>query len=84
MKEGDTATLQCLTSGNPKPKLAWTKKGEKGEHTTIDDSKSIMSLQNVDESHSETYTCTARNGIGNPVSSEFQILVKYKPKIVLR
>jgi hypothetical protein len=76
LQEGQSITVQCMTQGNPKPKLTWSKKGEKADHTTIDEAKSTLNLQNVDESHSDTYSCTAKNGVGNPVTSEFQILVK--------
>lgn len=81
LNEGDSLTVQCLAQGNPKPKLTWSKKGEKAGHTTIDDLKSTLSLENVDESHSDTYSCTAKNGVGNPVTSEFQILIKFKPRV---
>lgn len=83
LQEGQSITVQCLTQGNPKPKLTWSKKGEKADHTIIDETKSSLTLQNVDETHSDTYSCTAKNGVGNPVTSEFQIYVKYKPKVVL-
>jgi hypothetical protein len=78
LNEGDSLTVQCLTQGNPMPVLTWTKKGEKAVHTTIDESRSVLSLENVNESHTDTYSCTAKNDIGNPVTSEFVILVKCK------
>ena len=83
LREGQSITVQCLTQGNPKPKLSWSKKGEKADHTIIDETKSTLSLQNVDETHSDSYSCTAKNGVGNPVSSEFQILVKCKLLFIL-
>jgi len=78
LNEGDSLTVQCLTQGNPMPVLTWSKKGEKAVHTTIDESRSALSLENVNESHSDSYSCTAKNDVGNPVTSEFVILVKCK------
>lgn len=76
LNEGDSITVQCLTHGNPKPQLAWSKRGEKAIHTTIDESKSTLNLENVDVSHSDSYSCTAKNEVGIPVTSEFQILIR--------
>jgi hypothetical protein len=78
LNEGDSLTVQCLAEGNPKPKVSWTKTGEKAVHTTIDDLNSTLKLENVDETHADTYSCTAKNGVGNPVTSEFQIFIRCK------
>lgn len=82
--EGDSLTVQCLTQGNPQPVLTWSKKGEKAVHTTIDESRSALSLENVNESHADTYSCTAKNGVGNPVTNEFVIVIKFKPRVVIK
>ncbi len=82
LNEGESITVQCLAEGNPKPNLTWSKRGEKADtttiidHTTTDESKSTLNLQNVDASHSDSYSCTAKNDVGIPVTSELQILVK--------
>jgi hypothetical protein len=83
INEGDSLKVQCLTQGNPQPKLTWSKRGQKAGHTTIDETKSELILENVDKSHSDTYSCTANNDIGNPVTSEFQILVKCNLNIII-
>lgn len=82
LNEGESITVQCLTQGNPKPHLTWSKRGVKPDHTTIDESKSTLNLENVDVSHSDSYSCIANNDVGIPVTSEFQILIRFKPKIV--
>ena len=59
-------------------KLTWSKRGQKAEHTKIDEAKNEMTLENVDRTHADTYSCTANNDIGDPVTSEFQVLIKCK------
>ena len=78
LNEGDSISVQCLTQGNPRPHLTWSKRGEKADHTTIDEAKSTLNLENVDVTHSDSYSCTANNDIGIPVTSEFQILIRCK------
>lgn len=81
LSQGETLRVQCLASGNPKPNLTWSKRGNKAEHTTIDESKSELILEDVDQSHADTYSCTANNEIGNPVTSEFKVVVKFTPVV---
>lgn len=77
LNEGDNLVVQCLTSGNPKPELTYSKhNGEKGKHTAIDVTNSTMELTSVDESYAGLYSCTATNGVGIPATSEFQIFVR--------
>jgi hypothetical protein len=64
--------------GNPKPKVSWSKKGSKALHTKIDESKSILGLKNVDESHADSYSCTATNDVGQPITDDFQIKINCK------
>ena len=78
VNEGDSVSVQCLAQGNPKPRITWSKRGVKADHTTVDDLQSTLNLQNVDESHADTYSCTATNDVGNPVTTEFLIMVKCK------
>lgn len=82
LDEGESITIQCIPHGNPKPSLTWSKTGIKPGHTVIDELKHSLTLGNVDETHSDTYRCIAKNEVGNPVTSEFQVLVKFKPKVV--
>ncbi len=32
----------------------------------------------MDETYSDSYSCMAMNGVGNPITSEFQINIKCK------
>lgn len=76
LNQGETLKVQCLAKGNPQPQLTWGKRGEKAEHTIIDETKSELILEDVDRSHADLYSCTANNDIGNPVTSEFKVVVK--------
>jgi hypothetical protein len=76
LNQGETLKVQCLTKGNPQPRLTWSKRGVKAQHTTIDENKSELILENVDQTYADFYSCTANNDIGNPVTSEFQVVVK--------
>lgn len=82
LNQGETLRVQCLTAGNPEPKLTWSKRGSKAEHTTIDETKSELILEDVDQTHADTYSCTANNDIGNPVTSEFTVKVKFAPVVI--
>lgn len=83
LNQGETLRVQCLATGNPEPKLTWSKRGDKAEHTTIDETKSELIMEDVDQTHADTYSCTANNDIGNPVTSEFKVLVKFTPIITI-
>lgn len=81
LSQGETLKVQCLASGNPEPKLTWSKKGDKAEHTTIDENKSELILEDVDQTHADIYSCTANNDVGTPVTSEFEVKVKFTPTV---
>ncbi|RNA23788.1 lachesin isoform X1 [Brachionus plicatilis] len=83
LDEGDSITIQCITHGNPKPSLTWSKTGVKPGHTIIDEVKHTLTLGSVDQTHSDTYRCIAKNEVGNPVTSEFQVLVKFRPRVTV-
>lgn len=76
LSQGEDFLVKCLATGNPTPVISWSKQGEKAVHTTVDDIKNSLKLTNVDESHADLYSCTAKNGVGHPVTSEFQIFIK--------
>ena len=78
VNEGQSVTIQCLAQGNPKPKVTWTKKGKLPANLKIDETKSTLTLRDMDQSYIDTYSCMAMNGVGNPVTSEFQIQIKCK------
>jgi hypothetical protein len=81
LTEGDSLQMQCQAQGNPEPKITWTKKGTKHDHIKITQSNSSLLLENLSELHADTYSCTADNGVGKPVTSDLLVLVKFKPRV---
>lgn len=82
--EGGSLLVQCLTSGNPKPELTFSRHhGEKGKHTTIDVDNASMTLVNVDQSYAGQYSCIASNGVGLGATSEFNVFVRCMIIIIL-
>ena len=75
--------VQCVAAGNPAPRLTWSKRGPKGEHTTIDDDAGTLELRDVDESHADAYSCTASNDVGAPVTSDFRVHVRFGPRVAV-
>jgi hypothetical protein len=53
-------------------------KGKLPANFKIDETESTLTLNDMDLNYSDSYTCMAMNGVGAPVSSEFQIVVKCK------
>lgn len=73
LKEGDSVAVQCLAHGHPKPQVSWSKKGKALEVSAAE----TLTLENVDDSHADVYSCTAKNSVGT-ASNEFQIQVRCK------
>ena len=72
--EGATASLRCNATGNPTPKITWTKDGQ----TVATGDKLIFA---TNRNQSGTYWCSAENGL-NPsdnASAVLDVQCKYKP-----
>ena len=72
-------TIQCPTSGVPKPTVIWTKDGQEilsgGRYTFQDDGSLLINV--ADEKDSARYTCTADSVAGKDnASSTVQIVGK--------
>ena len=77
IKKGSAVTLECKTSGNPQPRVTWTKKNQ--DLNALDyrinlNGRKLVFL-NVTISHSGLYTCSAQNGVGRPVSKHISLQV---------
>ena len=69
--EGATVTLLCEATGNPIPKIAWTKDGEtvaRGDTLSFETNRTI----------SGKYWCTAENGLKPTVNASANIDVQCK------
>ncbi|XP_050510138.1 papilin isoform X5 [Diabrotica virgifera virgifera] len=75
---GDQATLRCAVSGNPNPRIRWSKDNIEIDGTQpryrikLDQTLQIITLHKTD---SGIYLCTASNGIGEAITSEVKLEV---------
>ena len=75
--EGDKLNFTCTASGQPKPKIAWTKVGSA---TVITDTPSVSVFVDRPETADNMiqYQCTASNGVGTPVTATVNVTVYCK------
>lgn len=76
VKEGFGVTLVCNASGNPRPKITWTKQGS----NTVLSTAETLSLNNlVREDDGSVYICNMQNNLGSQQANA-TIAMLYKPK----
>ncbi|NXP44078.1 VCAM1 protein, partial [Heliornis fulica] len=63
VKEGETVTMKCTSSGNPAPVISWKKKKVSGESEKIF-KDAILTIQNVKSQDLGLYECEAYNQFG--------------------
>src|SRR5699024_8545391 len=68
-ERGENVQLKIPFTGNPKPKITWTKDGEeveKGEHFGLEvkDRHAILVIRNATHEDNGPYTITAENELG--------------------
>ncbi|XP_059612096.1 limbic system-associated membrane protein-like isoform X2 [Phlebotomus argentipes] len=81
VKKGASVRIECSASGNPSPNITWTRKNNvlpNGEERLF---SPILSIENMDRHKSGIYICQARNGVGQPASSQVALHVLYPPEI---
>lgn len=64
-------TIQCLTSGEPKPNVTWSKDGQKipeGSKYAVQKDGSLL-IREAGKHDSGLYTCTSENIVGNDSAS---------------
>lgn len=81
VKKGSSVILECRASGNPTPKITWSRKNNLlpgGDQTAV---TSILTLDKVDRHHAGIYQCTASNDIGIDATKQITVHVLYPPEI---
>ncbi|XP_055678970.1 limbic system-associated membrane protein-like isoform X1 [Lutzomyia longipalpis] len=81
VKKGASVRIECSASGNPTPNITWTRRNNilpNGEERLY---SPILSIENMDRHKSGIYICQARNGVGQPASSQVVLHVLYPPEI---
>uniref|UniRef100_A0A8C5JP65 Vascular cell adhesion molecule 1 n=1 Tax=Junco hyemalis TaxID=40217 RepID=A0A8C5JP65_JUNHY len=63
LKEGETVTMKCTSSGNPAPVISWKKKKATGEFEKISKNATIT-IQNLKSQDLGLYECEAYNQFG--------------------
>ena len=71
IQEEENATLYCNVTGNPTPKITWTKDGSL---EVLSEAESCLIL-NVTPQQAGYYVCTARNGIGTIANTTLTLTV---------
>nr|CAI5833681.1 unnamed protein product [Callosobruchus analis] len=79
VKKGASVKLECRASGNPVPRITWSRKNNllpDGVQTAV---TPILSLDRVDRHQAGVYQCTAGNGVGEDVTEQIvlHVLCKY-------
>ncbi|XP_031559258.1 hemicentin-2-like [Actinia tenebrosa] len=77
--ENSSVTLRCIATGNPIPKIRFSKEGKSVPPTK--QTKVIIELPRIQRTDSGTYRCSASNGIGNSIEKAFTLDVQYPPNI---
>ncbi|XP_017769322.1 PREDICTED: neuronal growth regulator 1-like, partial [Nicrophorus vespilloides] len=75
VKKGTSVRLECKASGNPVPKITWSRRNNLlpgGEQTTV---TPVLTLDRVDRHQAGVYQCTASNGVGEDVSQQIVLHV---------
>ena len=65
VKEGESASFQCLVTGNPKPAVAWSRVNSQSGLSQSAVSRVMLRLRNVKGSDAGIYRCSATNILGN-------------------
>ncbi|NXI81780.1 VCAM1 protein, partial [Rhipidura dahli] len=63
LKEGETVTMKCTSSGNPAPVISWKKKSDTGESEKIS-KNATLTIQNLKSQDLGLYECEAYNLFG--------------------
>ncbi|XP_064311665.1 vascular cell adhesion protein 1 isoform X2 [Phalacrocorax carbo] len=68
VKEGETVTMTCISSGNPAPVISWKKKAATGESEKIFQD-ATLTIQNIKSHDLGLYECEAYNQFGKEEKS---------------
>ncbi|XP_042222952.1 protein amalgam-like isoform X3 [Homarus americanus] len=78
VKMGGAITLSCQASGNPTPKVTWSRKGGNLPGPAHGAS---LTLDEVVPEDNGMYMCMANNGVGKPATATVTLSVMHPPKV---
>lgn len=79
--EGETAVLECLAGGHPKPKLSWTKDSQPLEATSrhfFTAEKQLLIIVNSAKTDTGNYQCEIANSVGTERGSSRLTIIPRK------
>ncbi|XP_068733687.1 neural cell adhesion molecule 2-like isoform X3 [Montipora capricornis] len=77
VNETDDLRLVCIASGNPPPKITWTKRPSP---SLLNSTDGVLVVKGAVKADSGYYQCKASNGIGEDAISTSSVMVNYKPR----
>ncbi|NXH19683.1 VCAM1 protein, partial [Bucco capensis] len=78
VKEGETVTMKCTSSGNPVPLISWKRKKATGESEKIFEG-ATLTIQNIKSQDLGLYECEAYNQFGKEEKA-VKLLVQVPPQ----
>lgn len=78
VKKGSSVKLECKVSGNPEPKVTWSRKNNLLPDGIQSAVTPILSLEGVDRHQAGIYQCIASNGVGEDVTEQIILHVLCK------
>ncbi|XP_068685522.1 hemicentin-1-like isoform X2 [Montipora foliosa] len=77
VNETDDLRLVCNASGNPPPKITWTKRPSP---SLLNSTDGVLVVKGAVKADSGYYQCKASNGIGEDAITTSSVMVNYKPR----
>ncbi|KFP42426.1 Vascular cell adhesion protein 1, partial [Chlamydotis macqueenii] len=81
VKEGETVTMKCTSSGNPAPVISWKKKAASGEPEKIF-KDATLTIQNTKSKDLGLYECEAYNQFGKEEKA-VELLIQVPPQNII-
>ncbi|XP_055312751.1 neural cell adhesion molecule 1-like [Sitodiplosis mosellana] len=79
--KGASIKLECRASGNPLPKVYWTRKNNVLPNGEPNSTNNILEMMHADRHTVGHYRCTADNRVGQPDGRDIFVNVLYAPEI---
>ena len=85
--EGENVNLVCDATGNPPPRISWTRNGisvdlSGNSRISFSADKKQLTITNVSRTDSGEYRCVANNSVGNDTSNPATLNVQCKYNVL--
>ncbi|XP_059160620.1 igLON family member 5-like [Physella acuta] len=83
-REGDTVEIYCNATGTPQPTVRWFRVNKRDDsRDRVGNTGESLVIHNISRSCADFYECIADNGVQPSMSQKFEVIVNYKPEVVL-